>query len=85
MIDTPTVDWLALSPTLALLAAAGVALLVGAVFPAWMRKGVAGAAALVGFVARGRARRRRLRREPDAGGPARRARWCATSSLRWRR
>ena len=49
MIDTPTVDWLALSPTIALLAAAGVALL-SALLPAWMRKSVAAAAALVGFV-----------------------------------
>jgi NADH-quinone oxidoreductase subunit N len=49
VIDTPTVDWLALSPTIALLAAAGVALLA-ALLPDWMRKSVAGAAALVGFV-----------------------------------
>ena len=49
MIDTPSVDWLALSPTLALLGASGVALL-SALLPAWMRKGVAGAAAMVGFV-----------------------------------
>ena len=49
MIDTPTVDWLALSPTIALLAAAGVALL-SALLPDWMRKSVAGAAALLGFV-----------------------------------
>ena len=49
MIDTPTVDWLALSPTLALLGGAGVALL-SALLPAWMRKGVAGFAALAGFV-----------------------------------
>ncbi len=49
MIDTPTVDWLALSPTIALLAAAGVALLA-ALLPDWMRKSVAGAAALAGFV-----------------------------------
>ena len=49
MIDTPTVDWLALSPTIALLAAAGVALL-SALLAGWMRKSVAGAAALLGFV-----------------------------------
>jgi NADH-quinone oxidoreductase subunit N len=49
VIDTPTVDWLALSPTIALLAAAGVALL-SALLPDWMRKSVAGAAALLGFV-----------------------------------
>ena len=49
MIDTPTVDWLALSPTIALLGAAGVALL-SALLPAWMRKAVAAAAAIAGFV-----------------------------------
>jgi NADH-quinone oxidoreductase subunit N len=49
MIDTPSVDWLALSPTLALLGAAAVALL-SALLPAWMQKAVAGAAAIAGFV-----------------------------------
>ena len=49
MIDTPTVDWLALSPTIALLAAAGVALL-SALLAGWMRKSVAGIVALLGFV-----------------------------------
>jgi NADH-quinone oxidoreductase subunit N len=49
VIDTPTVDWLALSPTIALLGAAGIALL-SALLPDWMRKSVAGAAALLGFV-----------------------------------
>jgi NADH-quinone oxidoreductase subunit N len=49
VIDTPTVDWLALSPTIALLVAAGVALL-SALLPAWMQKGVAGGMALAGFV-----------------------------------
>ena len=49
MIDTPTVDWLALSPTIALLAAAGVALL-SALLPDWMRKSVSGTAVLLGFV-----------------------------------
>ena len=48
MIDTPTVDWLTLSPTIALLGAAGVALL-SALLPAWMRKAVAAAAAIAGF------------------------------------
>jgi NADH-quinone oxidoreductase subunit N len=50
VIDTPSVDWLALSPTIALLAAAGVALL-SALLPEWMRKGVAGGVAVLGFVA----------------------------------
>ena len=49
MIDTPTVDWLALSPTIALLVAAGVALL-SALLPDWMRKSVSGTAVLLGFV-----------------------------------
>ena len=49
MIDTPSVDWLALSPTIALLGAAGVALL-SVLLPAWMRKGLAATAAVVGFV-----------------------------------
>jgi NADH-quinone oxidoreductase subunit N len=49
MIDTPSVDWLALSPTVALLGAAGVALL-SALLPDWMRKPVAAAVAILGFV-----------------------------------
>jgi NADH-quinone oxidoreductase subunit N len=49
MIDTPSVDWLALSPTVALLGAGGVALL-SALLPTWMRKAVAATAAVVGFV-----------------------------------
>jgi NADH-quinone oxidoreductase subunit N len=50
MIETPSVDWLALSPTLALLGASGVALLGAVLVPEWMRKTVAAAAVLVGFV-----------------------------------
>ena len=50
MIETPNVDWLALSPTLALLGASGVALLSAVLVPAWMRKGVAAGTALLGFV-----------------------------------
>ena len=49
MIDTPTVDWLPLAPTIALLVAAGVALL-STLLPAWMRKAVSAAAAFAGFV-----------------------------------
>ena len=48
MIDTPNVDWLALSPSVALLAAAGVALLC-VLLPEWMRKAVAATAAFAGF------------------------------------
>ncbi|HEU5264449.1 MAG TPA: NADH-quinone oxidoreductase subunit N [Gaiellaceae bacterium] len=50
MIDKPSVDWLALSPTVALLGASGVALLAAVTVPAWMRKGAAAAIALAGFV-----------------------------------
>ena len=46
MIDKPSVDWLALSPTVALLGASGVALLAAVMVPAWMRKGAAAAIAL---------------------------------------
>ena len=49
MIDTPTVDWLALSPTIALLVGAGIALL-SALLPTWTRKAVAATAALAAFV-----------------------------------
>ena len=38
MIPTPTVDWLALSPTLALLGASGVALLGSVLVPSWLRR-----------------------------------------------
>ena len=50
MIETPHVDWLALSPTVALLIAAGVALLAAVVGPAWTRRGVAAGVAFAGFV-----------------------------------
>ena len=53
MIDTPSVDWLALSPTLALLGAAGVALLAAVIGPAWTRKAVAAGATFTGFVLAG--------------------------------
>jgi NADH-quinone oxidoreductase subunit N len=49
VIETPTVDWLALSPTLALLGASGVALLAAVIVPEWMRRGVAAGVALIGF------------------------------------
>ena len=50
MIDTPSVDWLALSPSVALLGASAIALLAAVIVPDWMRKGVAAAVAFVGFV-----------------------------------
>jgi NADH-quinone oxidoreductase subunit N len=49
VIDTPNVDWLALAPSVALLAAAGVALLC-VLLPEWVRKTVAATAAFAGFV-----------------------------------
>jgi NADH-quinone oxidoreductase subunit N len=50
MIDTPSVDWLALSPTLALLAASGISLLAAVLVPKWMRRGVGAGVAFLGFV-----------------------------------
>ncbi len=49
MIETPSVDWLALSPTLALLAASIVALLAAVLVGPWLRKPIAAAAAFTGF------------------------------------
>ena len=53
MIDTPHVDWLALAPTLALLAASGVALLGSVLLPASISRGVAAFITFAGFVAAG--------------------------------
>jgi NADH-quinone oxidoreductase subunit N len=50
VIDTPSVDWLALSPSLALLGASGIALLGAVLVPSWLRKTVAGVAVFAGFV-----------------------------------
>jgi NADH-quinone oxidoreductase subunit N len=50
VIDTPSVDWLALSPTVALLVASGLALLAAVVVPEWARRAVAAGVALAGFV-----------------------------------
>ena len=50
MIETPKVDWLALSPVLALLGASGVALMAAVLVPAWMRKTVSAVAVFAGFV-----------------------------------
>jgi NADH-quinone oxidoreductase subunit N len=48
VIDTPSVDWLALAPTLALLGGAAVGLL-SVLLPEWMRKAVSAIAAFAGF------------------------------------
>ena len=53
MIPTPNVDWLALSPTLAMLAASGVALLGSVLVPGWMRRAFAAFIAFAGFVTAG--------------------------------
>ncbi len=50
MIDSPSVDWLALSPTLALLGASGIALLAAVLLPPWLRKTIAAVAVFAGFV-----------------------------------
>jgi NADH-quinone oxidoreductase subunit N len=52
-MTTPTVDWFALSPPLALLAASAVALLGAVVVPVVARKAFAAVAAALGFVAAG--------------------------------
>ena len=52
-IDTPHVDWLALSPSLSLLGAAAVCLLAAVLVPAWARRGTAAFFALAGFVTAG--------------------------------
>jgi len=52
-IDTPSVDWLALSPELSLLAAAAVCLLAAVLLPGWARRGTAAFVALAGFVTAG--------------------------------
>jgi NADH-quinone oxidoreductase subunit N len=53
VIPTPQVDWLALSPALALLGASGVALLGAVLVPAWMRRGLSAFVAFAGFVTAG--------------------------------
>ncbi len=53
MIATPKVDWLALAPTLSLLAASGVALLGSVLVPWWMRRGFTAFAAFAGFITAG--------------------------------
>src|SRR5581483_9941822 len=52
-IPTPHVDWLALSPALALLGASGAALLGAVLVPSWLRRPFAAASAGAGFVLAG--------------------------------
>jgi len=51
MIATPEVDWLALSPALALLGGSGVALLGSVLVPRWLARGFGAFFAFAGFVA----------------------------------
>src|SRR5438067_12513350 len=51
MIPTPHIDWFALSPELALLAAAGVALLTAVLVPRSIRKPFAAVVCAFGFLA----------------------------------
>jgi NADH-quinone oxidoreductase subunit N len=53
VIPTPKIDWLALSPVLALLAATGLALLGSVLVPRWMRRAFAAFVAFAGFVTAG--------------------------------
>jgi NADH-quinone oxidoreductase subunit N len=53
VIETPTVDWLALAPTLALLGASGVALLGSVLVPWWMRRIFSALVVFAGFVTAG--------------------------------
>ena len=50
MIPTPRVDWLALSPSLALLGASGVALLGSVLGPVWLRRPFTAFVTFAGFV-----------------------------------
>jgi NADH-quinone oxidoreductase subunit N len=50
VIDTPDVDWLALAPTLALLGASGLCLMVAVLVPEWLRRTFAAVVTFAGFV-----------------------------------
>jgi len=53
VIETPSVDWLALAPTLSLLGASGVALLGSVLVPRWLRRFFTALIAFAGFVTAG--------------------------------
>jgi NADH-quinone oxidoreductase subunit N len=53
VIETPHVDWLALTPILILLGASGLALLGAVLAPRWLRRGLGAFLAFGGFVAAG--------------------------------
>ena len=74
MIETPQVDWFALSPTLALLAASGVALLGSVLVPRWLSRGLAAFVTFGGFVAAGVLAVLLFEDTPEPRGAARRSR-----------
>jgi NADH-quinone oxidoreductase subunit N len=49
VIDTPTIDWAALSPELTLLAAAALAMLIAVLVPRWAEKATAAVVCAIGF------------------------------------
>jgi hypothetical protein len=53
VIPTPEIDWLALSPTLALLGASGLALLGSVLGPSWLRRAFGAFIVFAGFVTAG--------------------------------
>jgi len=53
VIETPHVDWLALTPVLILLGASGLALLGAVLVPRWLRRGFGAFVAFGGFIAAG--------------------------------
>ena len=85
MIETPKVDWLALSPTLALLAAAGIALLAAVIGPVWFRRGFAAFVTFAGFVTAGVFAGILFDRTPDAqpllSESMTRDRWAALAAI----
>ncbi|HLB04440.1 MAG TPA: proton-conducting transporter membrane subunit, partial [Gaiellaceae bacterium] len=66
MIDTPTVDWLSLSPSLALLGASGLCLLAAVLSPRIARRTVSAVLAGAGFVTAGVLAAFVFDRSPDA-------------------
>src|SRR5438093_8130905 len=52
-INTPHVDWFALSPSLALIGASALCLFVAALVPDWLRRAFAATIAFIGFAVAG--------------------------------
>ena len=66
MIDTPSVDWFALSPSLIALGAAAICLLSAVLVPRWLLRPFAAFVCALGFVGRLRRGDRPLLKSPDA-------------------